>query len=43
MVNITLWNGDVDVAERSFDSKEDAMQYIETLREDGEWKIAYDG
>ncbi len=43
MVNITLWNGDVDVAERSFDSKEDAMQYIKTLREDGEWKIAYDG
>lgn len=43
MVNITLWNGDIDVAERSFDSKEDAMRYIKTLREDGEWKIAYDG
>ena len=43
MVNITLWNGDADVARRSFDSQEDAMQYIKTLREDGKWKIVYDG
>lgn len=43
MVNVTLWNGDADVAKRSFDSQEDAMQYIKNLREDGEWKIVYDG
>lgn len=43
MVNVTFWNGDADVAKRSFDSQEDAMQYIKNLREDGEWKIVYDG
>lgn len=43
MVNVTFWNGDVDVAKRSFDSQEDAMQHIKNLREDGEWKIVYDG
>lgn len=43
MVNVTFWNGDVDVAEQSFDSQEDAMQHIKNLREDGEWKIVYDG
>lgn len=43
MVNVTLWNGDAGVAERTFDSKEDAMQNLKTLREDGERKIVYDG